>query len=54
MSCPIAAGAAALVRQYIVDGFYLDDLNARGGLCAATGPAWACGDFSPSGALVKV
>ncbi|CAN0509287.1 unnamed protein product, partial [Ectocarpus sp. 8 AP-2014] len=22
MSCPIAAGAAALVRQYLVDGFY--------------------------------
>lgn len=54
MSCPIAAGAAALVRQYIVGGFYADDLNARGGLCAAANPAWACGDFSPSGALVKV
>lgn len=54
MSCPIAAGAAALVRQYVVDGFYSDDLNARGGLCTVASPAWACGDFSPSGALVKV
>lgn len=55
MSCPIAAGAAALVRQYIVDGFYFDDLSARGGLCtAAASPAWVCDSFSPSGALVKV
>lgn len=54
MSCPIAAGAAALVRQYMVDGFYSDDLNARGGLCTAASPAWACDNFSPSGALVKV
>lgn len=54
MSCPIAAGAAALIRQYIDDGFYSDDLNARGGLCSATSPAWACDSFSPSGALVKV
>ncbi|CAN0399243.1 unnamed protein product, partial [Ectocarpus fasciculatus] len=54
MSCPIAAGAAALVRQYLVDGFYADDVGARGSLCAAgTDPAWACDPFSPSGALVK-
>ncbi|CAM9494152.1 unnamed protein product [Pylaiella littoralis] len=52
MSCPIAAGAAALVRQYFVDGFYSDDLEARGGLCTATS-RWACDPFSPSGALVK-
>lgn len=55
MSCPIAAGAAALVRQYLVDGFYADDVGARGSLCTAgTDPAWACDPFSPSGALVKV
>ncbi len=55
MSCPIAAGAAALVRQYFVDGFYSDDVEARSGLCASgANPAWACSSFSPSGALVKV
>ncbi|CAN0482981.1 unnamed protein product, partial [Hapterophycus canaliculatus] len=54
MSCPVAAGAAALVRQYVVDGFYADDLKARGGLCDSENPAWACDSFSPSGALVKV
>lgn len=53
MSCPIAAGAAALVRQYFVGGFYSDDLKARGGLCTTTS-TWACDSFSPSGALVKV
>lgn len=50
MSCPIAAGAAALVRQYFVEGFYSADVEARGGLCST----FPCTEFGPSGALVKV
>lgn len=54
MSCPIAAGAATLVRQYFVGGFYADDVTARGGLCSGGSFSFACTAFSPSGALVKV
>jgi len=41
MSCPVAAGLAALVRQYYADGFY------------PSGKAMELTAFSPSGALVK-
>lgn len=67
MSCPVAAGAAALVRQYFDDGYYAVDVEARGGLCSASSTttrrrggggggdfSFACESFSPSGALVKV
>eukprot|EP00904_Undaria_pinnatifida_P010402 jgi/Undpi1/6492/HiC_scaffold_20.g08971.m1 len=66
MSCPVAAGAAALVRQYFDDGYYAVDVEARGGLCSASSTttrrrggggggdfSFACESFSPSGALVK-
>ncbi len=41
MACPAVAGAALLVRQYYVDGFY------------PSGSAQPVDAFSPSGALVK-
>ncbi len=41
MACPGATGAAALVRQYFVDGFY------------PSGVATPADGFEPSGALVK-
>lgn len=41
MACPGATGAAALVRQYFVDGFY------------PSGAAVPADGFEPSGALVK-
>eukprot|EP00904_Undaria_pinnatifida_P000092 jgi/Undpi1/10083/HiC_scaffold_28.g12537.m1 len=51
MSCPIVAGAAAMVRQYFVDAnFYLADVTARG-WCNDGGPQ--CQAFSPSSATVK-
>ncbi|CAN0598076.1 unnamed protein product, partial [Laminaria digitata] len=45
MSCPVAAGAAALVRQYFDDGYYAVDVETRGGLCssATTSSASAVG-----------
>eukprot|EP00752_Nemacystus_decipiens_P004360 g3984.t1 len=50
MSCPIVAGAAAMVRQYFLDtSFYAADVSARG-LC---GGGFQCGGFSPSSATVK-
>lgn len=61
MSCPIVAGAAALVRQYFTDGFYADDVIARG-LCSSSATAaavsdgiqFACEAFVPTGTLLKV
>ncbi|CAM9375513.1 unnamed protein product, partial [Sphacelaria rigidula] len=53
MSCPIVAGAAAMIRQYFKDDtFYVNDLNSRG-LCGAS-TAFACEGFSPYAATVKV
>ncbi|CAN0100531.1 unnamed protein product, partial [Ascophyllum nodosum] len=50
MSCPVVAGAAAMVRQYFVDdSFYAADVTARG-LCSAD---FVCEGFSPSSATVK-
>lgn len=66
MSCPIAAGAAAIVRQYFADGFYAADAKARGlcGTAVSTAAAgngsgvgvvkFACSGFDPTGTLVKV
>lgn len=41
MSCPIVAGAGALVRQYLTEGWY------------PTGAKIAANGFTPSGALIK-
>ena len=41
MSCPIVAGAGALVRQYLTEGWY------------PTGAKIAANAFTPSGALIK-
>ncbi|CAB1107200.1 unnamed protein product [Ectocarpus sp. CCAP 1310/34] len=50
MSCPIVAGAAAMVRQYFVDEtFYTADVTARG-FCS---DGFICEGFSPSAATVK-
>lgn len=61
MSCPLTAGAAALVRQYFTDGFHSADAEARG-LCSAPAKTaaasnsleFACEAFDPTGALIKV
>ncbi|CAM9771338.1 unnamed protein product, partial [Sphacelaria rigidula] len=53
MSCPVVAGAAAMIRQYFKDEtFYVNDLNSRG-LCGAS-TAFACEAFAPYAATVKV
>ncbi|CAM9668187.1 unnamed protein product, partial [Laminaria digitata] len=50
MSCPIVAGAAAMIRQYFVDAsFYATDVSARG-FCDQS---VLCEGFSPSSATVK-
>ncbi|CAM9868950.1 unnamed protein product, partial [Ascophyllum nodosum] len=50
MSCPVVAGAAAMVRQYFVDeNFYAADVTARE-LCSN---GFVCEGFSPSSATVK-
>ncbi|CAN0458389.1 unnamed protein product [Ascophyllum nodosum] len=50
MSCPIVAGAAAMVRQYFMDdNFYATDVITRG-LCD---DGFVCESFSPSSATVK-
>ncbi|CBN77323.1 Peptidase S8 and S53, subtilisin, kexin, sedolisin [Ectocarpus siliculosus] len=50
MSCPIVAGAAAMIRQYFVDEtFYTADVTARG-FCS---DGFICEGFSPSAATVK-
>ena len=61
MSCPIVAGACALIRQYFQDGFYADDLAARGEQLCPSGDdddaasfSFPCSSFGASGALVKV
>ncbi|CAM9317023.1 unnamed protein product [Discosporangium mesarthrocarpum] len=52
MSCPIAAGAAAIVRQYFIDeSFYVNDLEERG-MCGPDS-VWKCEGFEPSGPTVK-
>eukprot|EP00903_Cladosiphon_okamuranus_P006848 g6670.t1 len=50
MSCPIVAGASAMVRQYFMDSaFYATDMVARG-FC----DDWAgCDAFPPSSATIK-
>ncbi|CAN0465285.1 unnamed protein product, partial [Ectocarpus sp. 8 AP-2014] len=50
MSCPIVAGASAMVRQYFVnETFYTADVTARG-FCS---DGFICEGFSPSAATVK-
>ncbi|CAN0343522.1 unnamed protein product, partial [Scytosiphon promiscuus] len=50
MSCPIVAGAAAMIRQYFVDdSFYAADVTARG-FCS---DGFLCEGFLPSAATVK-
>ncbi|CAM9790716.1 unnamed protein product, partial [Ectocarpus fasciculatus] len=50
MSCPIVAGASAMIRQYFVDEtFYTADVTARG-FCS---DGFICEGFSPSAATVK-
>jgi subtilisin family serine protease len=58
MATPIAAGTAALVRQYLMDGFYAEHARAIAeavhGLGAACLVHYTCSNFSsPSGSLVK-
>ncbi|CAN0345646.1 unnamed protein product [Pylaiella littoralis] len=51
-SCPVVAGAAALVRQYFKDqSFYAKDFSARG-LCNGSS-SFQCSGFAPSAATVK-
>ncbi|CAM9166855.1 unnamed protein product, partial [Hapterophycus canaliculatus] len=51
MSCPIVAGASAMIRQYFIDeSFYAADVAARG-FC---NDDFKCEGFSPSSATVKV
>ncbi|CAM9536300.1 unnamed protein product, partial [Laminaria digitata] len=51
MSCPIVAGASAMIRQYFLDdSFYVADVTARGWCDNDTFP---CEAFSPSSATVK-
>ncbi|CBN77322.1 peptidase S8 and S53 [Ectocarpus siliculosus] len=50
MSCPIVAGASAMVRQYFVnETFYTADVTSRG-FCS---DGFICEGFSPSAATVK-
>ncbi|CAM9227955.1 unnamed protein product, partial [Laminaria digitata] len=51
MSCPIVAGASAMVRQYFSDAsFYVADVTARGW---CDDDVFPCEEFSPSSATVK-
>ncbi|CAM9167076.1 unnamed protein product [Ectocarpus fasciculatus] len=52
-SCPLVAGAAALVRQYFKDpSFFAKDVTSRGG-CAEHSSSSQCSEFAPSAATVK-
>ncbi|CAM9779304.1 unnamed protein product [Ectocarpus sp. 4 AP-2014] len=52
-SCPLVAGAAALVRQYFKDpSFFAKDVMSRGG-CAEHSSSYQCSEFAPSAATVK-
>jgi subtilisin family serine protease len=54
MSTPLVAGSAALVRQYLMDGYYSRVVQAQG-LCGLTrGTPYTCRPMkSPSGMLLK-
>ncbi|CAM9625709.1 unnamed protein product, partial [Ectocarpus fasciculatus] len=52
-SCPLVAGAAALVRQYFKDpSFFAKDVTSRGG-CGEHSSSSQCSEFAPSAATVK-
>ncbi|CAM9635731.1 unnamed protein product, partial [Discosporangium mesarthrocarpum] len=57
MACPLVAGAAAMVRQYYMDGFYARDVSARG-LCqgvleGSDAVGFPCQPFTPMAVLIK-